>query len=112
VVVFDDVLPRNQHEAAREQCPGDWTGDVWKVPKLLQIHRSRLKQHWVDTFPTGTYVVYGFGENAQRHDIYATVQDLGLEGWNLVPDDVLSRAEAVDPSWALEQIAAHMKELG
>ena len=27
VIVFDDVLPRNQAEAAREQCPGDWTGD-------------------------------------------------------------------------------------
>ena len=62
VVVLDDVLPRNQHEAAREQCPGDWTGDVWKVPKLLESNRPRLHQHWVDTSPTGTYVVYGFEE--------------------------------------------------
>ena len=114
VVVFDDVLPRNQHEAAREQCPGDWTGDVWKVPKLLQAHRSKLKQHWVDTFPTGTYVVYGFDpwDSRRPASIYSQIRDLGLEAWETVPDDVLNRVEAVDPSWALEQIAAHMKELG
>jgi hypothetical protein len=112
VVVFDDVLPRNQHEAARVQCPGDWTGDVWKVPKFLQVRRPRLKQHWVDTQPTGTYVVYGFDPEDASAPIYAQIRDLGLEAWETVPDDVLNRAEAVDPSWALEQIAAHMKELG
>jgi hypothetical protein len=111
VIVFDDVLPRNQHEAARAQCPGDWTGDVWKVPKLLQTNRSRLHQHWVNTDPTGTYVVYGFDPTVRQDDIYSRIRDLGLEAWEVVPDDVINRVEAVDPQWALEQIAAHMLTL-
>src|SRR4026207_1370480 len=28
VIAFDDVLPRNQFEASRTMCGGDWTGDV------------------------------------------------------------------------------------
>ena len=111
VVVFDDVLPRNQHEAAREQCPGDWTGDVWKVPRLLETNRPRLKQHWVNTDPTGTYVVYGFSPDVVVDDIYSRIKDLGLEAWETVPDDVINRSMAVDPNWALEQIAAHMLTL-
>lgn len=111
VVVFDDVLPRNQHEAAREQCPGDWTGDVWKVPKLLQSNRPRLHQHWVNTYPTGTYVVYGFDPTAPKDDIYSRIRGLGLETWETVPDDVINRVEAVDPLEALELIADYMLTL-
>lgn len=112
VVVFDDVLPRNQHEAAREQCPGDWTGDVWKVPRLIQANRTRLKVHWANTQPTGTAVVYGFQPDVVRFGIYERIKGLGLERWETVPDDVINREEAVEPSWILEQLAAHMKELG
>jgi hypothetical protein len=107
VVVFDDVLPRNQHEAAREQCPGDWTGDVWKVPKLLEAHRRNLKQHWVNTVPTGTYVVYGFTEPG--YDIYTKIKSLGLEAWETVPDDVINRVDAVEPNWVLGQILLTLK---
>lgn len=110
VVVFDDVLPRNQHEAARIQCPGDWTGDVWKVPKFLEAYRSRLRQHWVNTEPTGTYVVYGFKEE-EPPSIYSMIKGMGLEAWETVPDDVINRVHAADPHWVLEQIAAHVKEL-
>ena len=111
VVVFDDVMPRNQHEAAREQCPGDWTGDVWKVPRLVQANRTRLKVHWVNTQPTGTAVVYGFEPDVVRFGIYERIKGLGLERWSTVPDDVINRDEAVEPSWVLEQIAVHMLTL-
>lgn len=111
VVVLDDVLPRNQHEAARVQCPGDWTGDVWKVPKLLETNRSRLHQHWVNTEPTGTYIVYGFDPMVEKDDIWQRLQGLGLEAWEQVPEDVINRAEAVSPEWALEQIAAYLLTL-
>lgn len=106
VVVFDDVLPRNQHEAARDQCPGDWTGDVWKVPRLLESFRN-LKIHVVNTTPTGTAVVYGFPDKDPQ-PIWSQIKHLGLEGWEEVPDDVINRVEAVDPDWALQQIATHL----
>lgn len=107
VIVFDDVLPRNQHEAAREQCPGDWTGDVWKTAKIIEKFRKDLKVYWINTFPTGTAVVYGFA-NDERYDLYGRIQSLGLEGWGPVPDDVLNREHAVEPDWALRQIATYL----
>lgn len=107
VVVFDDALPRNQHEASREQCPGDWTGDVWKTARIIEKFRKDLKLYWINTSPTGTAVVYGFG-HSEPVDLYGRIQSLGLEGWGPVPDDVISREHAVEPDWALRQIATYL----
>lgn len=57
VVVFDDVLPTTVAMAAREQCPGDWTGDVWRVYDILRERRPDLVLVLVDTQPTGLLVV-------------------------------------------------------
>ena len=58
VVVFDDVLPYNEYIAQREQPPGDWTGDVWKVIAFLAVIRPDLETMLVDTWPTGSLVVW------------------------------------------------------
>jgi hypothetical protein len=103
VVVFDDVLPRNQHEAAREQCPGDWTGDVWKVPRLLSLHGYTV--HLVDTFPTGTAVVYGLDPGISKlQDMYNRIVAMGLDQWNTVPQGVLSREGALTPEAVMDRI--------
>jgi predicted O-methyltransferase YrrM len=112
VVVFDDVLPRNQHEASRTQCPGDWTGDVWKVPSLLSAYRRDLILHWVDTEPTGTAVVYGFGQGGSKVDVFERVESLGLEGWEAVPDDVINRVQAIGPQEALERVTDYLQGMG
>jgi hypothetical protein len=57
VIVFDDVLPTTVEMAAREQCPGDWTGDVWRVYDILRERRPNLVLLLVDTQPTGVLVV-------------------------------------------------------
>lgn len=57
VVVFDDVLPTTREMAAREQCLGDWTGDVWRVYDILRERRPDLVLLLVDTQPTGVLVV-------------------------------------------------------
>jgi hypothetical protein len=57
VIVFDDVLPTTVAMAAREQCPGDWTGDVWRVYDILRERRPDLVLFLVDTQPTGVLVV-------------------------------------------------------
>lgn len=109
VVVLDDVLPRNQHEAAREQCPGDWTGDVWKVPRVLSMSRTKLHVHLVDTQPTGTAVVYGLDATSTRlHDMYDQVIAWGLDQWQTVPQEVLDREGAIPPERALEEISAYL----
>lgn len=102
VVVFDDVLPRNNVEASRVQCPGDWTGDVWKTARAL-IWGQRHACRYVDTFPTGLLVVATHGPDPWPVDCLVPqpatfTQDLP------VPDDILNRAFAWAPDAALQDI--------
>ncbi len=105
VVVFDDMLPRNGVEAARDRQTVAWTGDVFKVTHVLQSLRPDLIVLEVDTQPTGTVVVllpdarsttlaehYGVIESAMIAD--ADPQD--------VPEHVLRRTKAVDPRQLME----------
>lgn len=104
IVVFDDVFPLNQGMAARQICPGDWTGDVWKVAKVLQVHRKDLVTILVDTFPTGTMIVL----NLDSTNTSLTYQMKTLESIyhavDVVPDEVLNRAQAWTPQAALEAV--------
>lgn len=106
VIILDDVLPRNQDEAAREQCPGDWTGDVWKVSHILLKYRPDLIIHEVNTQPTGTLVVYGFHPENRIQMRPAEVRSIVPEYMELteVPDNVINRAYAVEPEWVLDQL--------
>jgi len=111
VIVFDDVLPRNDQEAAREQCPGDWTGDVWKTPRVLQMYRPELNILLVDTQPTGTCVVFGLSQDNLGPELYDTVMTLGLDQWNDVPQEILDREGAVSPQEVLARISAYLDKL-
>lgn len=63
VIVFDDILPRNPSEAARNRHTGFWTGDVFKIIPTLHEYRPELIVLPVDTWPTGTLVVMGLDPN-------------------------------------------------
>lgn len=47
VVVIDDVLPATLALATRQQRPGAWTGDVYKVVRILKQFRPDLQ---IDVF--------------------------------------------------------------
>lgn len=109
VIVFDDVLPYNQAIASREPLPGDWTGDVWKVLSPIKNLANELgfTTAQVDTFPTGTFVVWGLEHDTHRELLQG--QELGLldHYWTLdlpVPDDVINRTNAREPSWVIDRI--------
>ena len=59
VIIFDDVLPRNIDEAARERHTGSWTGDVFWVLETLTRYRPELVVVPLGTQPTGLLVVTG-----------------------------------------------------
>jgi hypothetical protein len=59
VIAFDDVLPRNAEETARNKPDLPWTGDVFRICSVLKQHRPDLRQVLVDTEPTGTLLVAG-----------------------------------------------------
>lgn len=107
VVVFDDVLPRNQWEARRmapgDPVHGDWTGDVWKVHGFLQLLRQGLTFRLVDTQPTGVLVVTGFPDQYIPWSPSGDLVEI-IGGTPVVPDDVLNRTSAWQPDQALQAI--------
>jgi hypothetical protein len=105
VIIVDDVLPYSQAIAEREQPPGDWTGDVWKLYPILRQYRPDLKIVLVDTAPTGTMVITNLDPTLQWPDRY----DAAVAKWwssDQVPDTVLERTWAVPPEQALEDLCA------
>lgn len=126
IVIFDDVLPYNQDIAWRHQPPGDWTGDVFKIPHILERYQPELRGMLVDVQPTGALVVWGLDPREQRlQRAYPRILDEYLNGtyeipadqvtgatrrhWNYVPAEVLARSGAISPRVALQEIANAIK---
>ena len=66
VIMLDDCLPNNAEMTERRFDPEGrshadtaywWTGDVWKVVKILQKYRQDLHVTAADTYPTGNVAV-------------------------------------------------------
>lgn len=97
VVVMDDVLPFTQAMAARVMCPGDWTGDVWKTAYWLWERRLGA---FVDTFPTGTMVV--FAKDFDELEPYVILKS------DEVPASILNREMAMSAHDALTLVSLRM----
>lgn len=100
VIIFDDVLPYNQAIAGREQPPGDWTGDVWKVYYLLKWHRPDLDLTLVDIFPTGALVVTDLDPGNTKLQVTPTAWEVG----DIVPGEILMREKAITGAAAVELV--------
>jgi hypothetical protein len=103
VVVFDDMLPRDVHEAARDRETKAWTGDVYKVIPTLREYRPDLVLIPVDTQPTGLLVVLA----PDRTSTVLTDHYDEIEKRYVVPDpqdvadEILNRGCAYDPEQVL-----------
>ncbi|WP_043733289.1 methyltransferase type 11 [Streptomyces zinciresistens] len=99
VIVFDDMLPRNAGEAARERHTDAWTGDVYKLAEILRRHRPDLLTVLVDTRPTGQLVVFGADrrDTVLRERYEDVVAEYTVPDPQQVPGAVLDRAGAVAP---------------
>lgn len=101
VIVFDDMLARNQVEAARDMSvaagTGAWAGDVFKVIESLRRLRPDLIVIELDTEPTGTLMVLlPDRRNRVLHDAYdALVREYVVPDPQTVPDWCTSRSRAV-----------------
>lgn len=118
VIVFDDVLPYNQEVAARTMPPaGDWTGDAWKVVPIIRgrLGLTGTEMMLVDTFPTGTFVVWNLPirERAGKRafDLRLVRLDLQYEdivseymASDLVPLSVIGRSEAHQAQDVIDRI--------
>ena len=103
VIVFDDMLPRNVDEAARDRHTGEWAGDVYKVIPVLRSYRPDLVAIPVDTTPTGVLVVLGADPtNTVLREHYDEI----VAAWATpdpqeVPTEIMERQGAVDPDLLL-----------
>jgi hypothetical protein len=109
VVVIDDVLPRRSSEATRQRATRFWTGDVYKIARILERHRPDLMCLKVATAPTGILLVLGLdpastaladryeriAKRAMRAHRHGAPSGL-LSGSALAPEAVLSA-----PLWSL-----------
>jgi hypothetical protein len=59
VIVFDDMLPRDIPEAARQRVTKFWAGDVFRMIETLTKYRPDLVLVQLDTKPTGMLAVFG-----------------------------------------------------
>jgi len=109
VILLDDMLPRNDEQAARERTTRAWAGDVFKVADLLRRLRPDLTVLPVDTAPTGVVVVAGLDPSSTvLADAYGDVlAELQSPDPQHVPPHVVERHGAVDvetlagmPTWA------------
>jgi hypothetical protein len=103
VVVFDDILPRDADEAARDRHTRAWTGDIYKLLAILARHRPDLIALRVATNPTGLLLVLApdagsrvLSERYERieHEIMAPDPDL-------LPGDIVERRGVLDPETVL-----------
>jgi hypothetical protein len=104
VIVFDDVLPRDVDEAARDRHTKFWAGDVYKIIEVLRRYRPDLVILPVDTAPTGTLVVIG-GDPANqvlRTAYDEIVRTSVVPDPQAVPEYVLARRDAVAPERVVE----------
>lgn len=109
VVVFDDVLPTTTEMAAREMIPGHWTGDVWKIHRVLTLHRPELECLLVNTEPTGTMVVTGLRQSDRALPMtYPQIVEQLLDVTE-VPDPILQRMWAVSPNLALGDVSQFLQ---
>lgn len=105
VIVIDDVLPYSPAIATREQPEGDWTGDVWRIMEILDLYRKDLRIMQVDTFPTGSLLVFNVDPQStvlSKH--YAAIHDILTKTQLAPPGWVLKREKAVSMTDALEAL--------
>jgi hypothetical protein len=110
VIVFDDVLPYNEAIAAREQPPGDWTGDVWKcyfiLGEMYTNHLISSEPILVNTWPTGTMVLLNVEPTLSLGSRYSDKEYIRqfFEHVSPVPGTILNRTHAVHPDHVLEKL--------
>lgn len=104
MIVFDDVLPYNRDIATRQQPPGDWAGDVWKVDPFLRRNRPDLNLRLANVAPTGVLVATNLNPHL-RGDWTDPINDWAEEMLHEpVFEDVLNRSYAYDPHVLLAEI--------
>lgn len=113
VIIFDDVLPRNADEAARECHTHEWTGDVYSMVAILARYRPDLLVLPVSTLPTGLLMIVGTDPaSTVLSDNYAAIMaEYRRPDPQPVPADILDRAAVLPPRRVVDSaIWPHLRQ--
>jgi len=98
LLVIDDIFPSHPAQADRIRSTRVWTGDIWKLHRLLLEIRQDLFILALDTSPSGLLLVAGMDpENNLLWDNYNPIVKQYQKDFPL-PQNVMSREVSVDPS--------------
>jgi predicted O-methyltransferase YrrM len=99
IIIFDDVLPRDVDEAARERHTYHWTGDVYPMLAVLERYRPDLIVLPVGTMPTGLLLVLGLDpDSTVLSDNYDEIMaEFRRPDPQPVPPELLDRVTVLAP---------------
>ena len=98
VVIVDDIYPAHPLQGERIRQSRYWTGDIWKIIPILQLHRPDLIVMPVDTDPTGSLMVLGLDPNNNvLWDHFDSIIDHAINTMTEVPESIIERTEKFDP---------------
>lgn len=113
LIVIDDIFPGHPDQAKRDRCTRAWTGDVWKLKKVLDKYRPDLFILAVDAYPTGLLLISALNaECTILQDNYQAI--LAEYDENApVPEDIMRRAGSVSGKAAvINQLMSILKLAG
>jgi hypothetical protein len=98
VVIVDDIYPAHALQGERIRQSRFWTGDVWKMIKLLSNARPDLILLPLDTSPTGSLLVLGLDPNNRTlWEKFDVLMDWAINNWKETPSEIVQRSMSFDP---------------
>ena len=98
VVIVDDIYPAHPLQGERIRQSRYWTGDIWKIIPILQLHSPDLIVMPVDTDPTGSLMVLGLDPNNNvLWDHFDSIIDHAINTMTEVPESIIERTEKFAP---------------
>jgi hypothetical protein len=97
LIMIPGILPPDPSHATRRRTGPDWTGDIWKLPEILQIHRPDLRRLLLDVTPSGLLLI----TNLDPTSTVLSEKSQGIlstyESMEMLPEKVTTRSDAVAP---------------
>jgi hypothetical protein len=95
LIMVPGVLPPDPAQATRRRTGPDWTGDIWKLPEILQTHRPDLRRLILDVTPSGLLLITNLDSAStilgdKTQEILSAYQSV-----EVVPEAVVGRRGAV-----------------
>ncbi len=95
LVVVPGIHPRNPEHATRRRTGPHWTGDVWKLPAILEAHRPDLRLLALDVEPSGLLLIAGLNPQSRAIEEHCAAIQAHHVNMDPPPPGVIERTGAV-----------------